>query len=165
MLSTKLRRVVRRVKRIREQEKAIGKIRLFRGKHAGLASSVGVPPEKEPTGNQLSHGSHGVKKALAVAGSVTGTGRAEAPGLPEGQVATQDGKSAFGEGVCQRNQQRGLSIGAGAVSERQAVSVRLGWGVDEASDGRISRGIMEVVDLRIGGHVPQALKLKRKGSW
>ena len=122
MLSTKLRRVVRRVKRIREQEKAIGKIRLFRGKHAGLASSVGVPPEKEPTGNQLSHGSHGVKKALAVAGSVTGTGRAEAPGLPEGQVATQDGKSAFGEGVCQRNQQRGLSIGAGAVSERQAVS-------------------------------------------
>src|SRR5919109_432524 len=105
VLGSKLRRVTRRMKRIREQQKAIGKLGLFRGKHAGLTPSVGVSSKKEAPGNQLSQRGAGVSQALAVAGGITGTWRAEAPVLAEGQIAAQDGESGFCEGVCQGNQQ------------------------------------------------------------
>jgi hypothetical protein len=106
VLGSKLRRVPWLVKRIREQQKAIGKLGLFRNKHAGLTSSVRVSPKKEAPGNQLSQRGAGVSQALAVAVGITGTWRAEAPVLAERQIAAQDGESGFCEDACQGNQQR-----------------------------------------------------------
>jgi len=161
VLSAKLRRVARRMKRIGEQQEAIGDLGLFCDKHAGLPSTVGVPPEKEAAGNQPSHRGHGVNQACAVTGGIARTRWAEAPGLAKRQIATQDGVPSFGEGACQRSQQRELGTGAGSMSACQAMSVGLVWNVEKASDGRIGGRIVEMVDLRIGGHVPQALKRRR----
>lgn len=64
---SQLARLLRRMKRVGEQEKAVDETGTIGGEHGGLAASVGVSPEKDAAGDLMAHGCNCGCQAGAVA--------------------------------------------------------------------------------------------------
>ncbi len=64
--------------------------------------------------------------------------------LAEGEIAAKDGESGGGEGLGEGDEQRGLAVGAGAVSENEGgVGDCRSRFVEEAAHGRVGRGVVK----------------------
>ena len=73
--------------------------------------------EEDFARHHLPHCGDGILQAGAIAGGVGGAGRAVGSGLAVRQVAAQNGESVRSESLCERDQQRGLSVGTGAMRQ------------------------------------------------
>jgi hypothetical protein len=58
--------------------------------------------------------------------------------LPKSEIAAQHGESSRAEGVCQRNQQRRVAVGPGAVGQHQPLPARVPRGVEKATNRLLS---------------------------
>jgi hypothetical protein len=63
--------------------------------------------------------------------------------LAEGQITAEDGDACGAECFSQRDEQRRLAVGAGAVGEDEGVCVGIGGAVKKAADGSIGSGGVE----------------------
>ena len=87
--------------------------------------------------SERSNGSNGILQSYPIASCVSRPGRPIMPQLAVRQLAAQDGESNRSKGFRERNQQRGLSIGAGAVGEDKGVGVRGFGAMQKTAYGRL----------------------------
>ena len=97
--------------------------------------------DKHSARSQLSNGSNGILQSCPVASCVSRPGGPIMPQLAVRELAAQNGESNGSKGFRERNQQRGLSIGAGAMGEDKAVGVLVFGAMQKTAYGRL-RGII-----------------------
>lgn len=72
--------------------------------------------------------------------------------LAEGQVAAENGEAGGGEGLRERDEERGLAVGSGSVGEDERGARRTrGRLVEEATDRRDRAGIGGEIGVRLHG--------------
>lgn len=135
--SAELGGFLRRVKRIGEEQEAVGDLRIFGKEHGGLAAAVGMAAEKNAAADLLFDERDGAAQAAAVALGIA-TRRAKAAVNTKGQIEAEHRETGSGESVGDCEEQFRLAIGAGAVSEEECFTVRIGRKVEKATHRRIS---------------------------
>ena len=134
MLNAELFRLAWRVQRVRKQEESGDKLRFGGAEYSRLASTVGVPAEKNPPCDILTHDRNRIVKAGAIAFGVAREWWAGSPLMAEGQSAAQNAVSICGKGVAKRHQHRSRAIRTGAMRQDQGVAVGIRGRVQEAAD-------------------------------
>lgn len=102
-----------------------------------------------------------ILKSRAVVRGVARPGRSPGSGLPKGKIAAQHGESSGRERLSQSDQQRGLRISAGSVSQEQAIMVGIVRKVQKSANARGGG----VIDQRLHGRPRQATILNPATSF
>src|SRR5580704_7359000 len=125
MLRAELLRLAGRMQRVREQQQTSGlRRRCFRclfsklsAEHAGLSSAIRVAAKKEAAANQMLDRHQRIAKSGAVALGIARSRWAVRAILPIRKITPQNDKPSFRKSFSQRNQQRGLAVRSGTVSQ------------------------------------------------
>ena len=141
--------LARSMQGIGQQDQAIGQVRRFGAQHGGLASTVTLAAEEDTARAEVARCGDGVSEALAIACGVAGARGAVGAGVAEREIASQDVESVSGEIFGECDQQDGLGVAAGAVSEHyggggiggRAMEESANWGVERGVDERLLCGI------------------------
>ena len=129
-------RPLRRMQRIRQQQKRFGKAGFGRRQHRSLPSPIGMAAQKDAAFCLSPQRGNRRTQAGLVAFSASARRRPAGTQLTKRQIASQHHPSGFAKGVRQSHQQRRLAVGSGAVSQHQAVRPR-GLGAMEESPNRV----------------------------
>ncbi len=108
------------VERVGEQQEGVDVFGIFRRKHGGLASAVGVAAEEESriSARLLAEEVEGLAESCTIGGAF-GRARRAGVALAERKVATEDRPVLFNEPGADGYEDRGVRMGAGAVCQDQ----------------------------------------------
>ena len=107
------------MQRIRKQQQAGGKRRIFGCQHAGLTATIGMAAEKRAAGHDFTQHLHRAPQPHAILRTVP-EGRTVRACLAEGKIAPQHGNSSSREPFRHRDQQRRAAVGTRAMGQHKS---------------------------------------------
>src|ERR1035441_9074307 len=136
MLNAKLVGLTWRVQWVGEQQEAHDKIVFGGAEYGGLAASIGVTSEIDPSAGQFSHCRHCIAQARSIALCVAGKWWAGTALLAEWQVTTQHCVAMTAESVAESYQQGSVAVASRAVREDQGIAASIIGRVQKAANRR-----------------------------
>ena len=104
--------------------------------------------DKQFARSEFSNGGNGILQSCPIASCVSRPGRPIMPQLAVRELAAQNGESNGSKGFRERDQQRGLSIGPGAVGEDKAVGVLVFGAMQKTAYGGLHGIVGEWREMR-----------------
>ncbi len=163
MLRAKLLRFARRMKGIREQQKASGQLGLLGTEHGGLAPAAGLSAQENSRGELVKRG-HCVVESLAIMRGISGPRWAEGAALAEGQVTAQHEVSSVGKCLRESHQQRSAAVSSGAMRQDEPSAVGSCWVMEKSANRDSAGSIRERLAARLSGRQLHQLRPKASSS-
>src|ERR1700722_8754763 len=137
VLRAQLRRLLRRMKGIGEQQKALNEPGLGRCQHRRLPAPIRVATEDDPAGAHPAHGGDGRPQSRLIALCAAAGWCSLWPRLTKWKITAEHHPVLGAETIRQRHEQGSLAICPGAVSEDQAIGTGCVRGIKISTNRRL----------------------------
>ena len=110
------------MKRVGQQQQSFDQLGLIGGQHAGLTAAVRLASKKKPSAHKVPQRRDRCAKPCAILRGVCRSRRSRWPLLTKGQIAAQDCNARALKHVCNRDQQRRITVASSAMGDDHPVA-------------------------------------------